>query len=167
MKKENEKLFINLAIIAVAYFGIIKPILNKTGITTSATERGEESEIKKIETAPPESNPFDPKYYKSAAARRAGALLLYSAKATELSRIIYNAMGYFSDDESAVYSVFRSLQTKSQVSFLSEKFRQLYNIDMLEFLKRGKNQYNPASGLNTSEIATVINIVNNLPKYRV
>jgi hypothetical protein len=32
-------------------------------------------------------------------------------------------------------------------------------------LKNGKNQYNPASGLNEDELKTVLSIVNGLPKY--
>ncbi len=82
------------------------------------------------------------------------------------SEKIYDALGYFTDDEAAILGVFRSLKTQSQVSYLSDSFYQRYNISLLDFLQRGKNQYNPASGLNSEELNTIIQIVNNLPKYK-
>lgn len=162
MRKRDEKLLINLGLIAVAYFGIIKPILNKVGITKSSTDRMIEAQG----NLPNNQNPFSPLFYQTAEARRNGALLLYTSTADQLAKRIYDALGVFTDDESAIYSVFRQLKTQSQVSFLSDKFQQRYRVDLLDYLKRGYNPINPASGLNADELRTVIDIVNTLPKYK-
>ena len=75
-------------------------------------------------------------------------------------------MGYLTDDEAKIYGVFRQLKYQSQISFLAEKFANKYSIDLLEYLKRGKNQFNPGSGLNSEELTVIFNIVNRLPKYK-
>ena len=77
---------------------------------------------------------------------------------------IYDALGYVTDDEAAVTSVFRQLKTKSQVSFMADQFQQKYKTDLLQFLKNGKGVL-PQAGLNNDELSTIINIVNRLPKY--
>ena len=50
---------------------------------------------------------------------------------------------------------------------MADKFYNKYKLDLFEFLKRGKNQYNPASGLNSDELKVVIDIVNGLPPYKI
>lgn len=159
MKQSDQKLLINAGIVVLAYFGIIKPILNKLGITKSATTRLIEAQ----ENLPNQNNPFSPQFYKYAPA---GTVLLKSSVSEALAKRIYDALGVFTDDEAAIYSVFRSLKSQAQVSILSEKFEQKYKVDLLEYLQRGYSQWNAASGLNDSEIKIVIDIVNKLPKYK-
>lgn len=162
MKQQDQKTFLTIGAFALAYFGIIRPILNKLGITNSAAQQL----INNQSNLPNNLNPFSPLFYQTNEARNSRALLLTSETANKYADILYKAMGYISDDEAAVYSVFRALKTKSQVSFLCDVFQKKYSIDLLEFLKRGKNQYNAASGLNSDELKTVIDIVNSLPKYK-
>jgi hypothetical protein len=159
MKKDDKQLILYAGIAALAYFGVLRPILKKVGIVKSA----EDILVLNQSNVPNKDNPFSSAFYKYGGA---GALLLKVSIADQYADRIYNAMGYVYDDEAAVYSVFRSLKTQSQVSFLAERFRIKYGVDLLEFLKKGKNQFNAASGLNSDELATVINIVNKLPKYK-
>lgn len=157
MKKDNEKLLINAGIVLLAYFGVIKPILNKLGVTKSATDRLIEDKNK----LPNNKNPFSPDFYKYAPN---GSKLIKSADATNLSKRIYDALGVFSDDEAAIYSVFRQLKSQRQVSILADKFQQIYKTDLLTYLQRGYSQWNAASGLNENEMSVVISIVDGLPK---
>jgi hypothetical protein len=159
MKKEDKQLILYGGIVVLAYFGVLRPILKKVGIVKSA----EDILVNNQANIPNKENPFSPAFYKYGAA---GTKLLTVATATMYADRIYNAMGWVYDDEAAIYSVFRSLQTQSQVSFLAERFKIKYGSDLLEFLQKGKNQFNAASGLNSDELATVINIVNKLPKYK-
>lgn len=159
MKKQDQDLLIKGVVITLAYFGVVKPILKKLGIVKSSEDLLVDAQT----NIPNKENPFSSLFYKSAPA---GAKLLTVAAANMYAKRIYDAMGYTYDDEAAIYSVFRSLAAQSQVSFLSERFRINYGVDLLEFLKKGKNQFNPASGLNNDELAIVINIVNKLPKYK-
>ena len=159
MKKEDKNIILYGGIAVLAYFGVIRPILKKVGIVKSA----EDILVINQGNIPNNANPFSSAFYKYGGA---GTALLTVATADNYAKRIYNAMGWLTDDEAAVYSVFRSLKTQSQVSFLAERFRIKYGTDLLEFLKKGKNQFNAASGLNSDELATVINIVNKLPKYK-
>ena len=159
MKQADQKLLINAGIIAIAYFGIVRPILKKVGIVKTA----EDILVENQGNLPNSSNPFSSAFYKYGGA---GTKLLTVSTADTYAKRIYNALGYFGDDEAAKYSVFRSLKTQSQVSFLAERFRIVYGTDLLEFLKRGKSNWNYANGLNSDELATVINIVNKLPKFK-
>jgi len=159
MKKEEQQVIKYVLFGAIAYFGVLKPILQKLGIVQTK----EDVLVNNQSNLPNSENPFSPVFYKKAGA---GALLLKKDFANQLAKRIYNAMGYISDDESEVYSVFRLLKSQSQVSFLADVFQQNYKSDLLEFLKKGKNQFNFASGLNSDELSIVLNIVNKLPKYK-
>jgi hypothetical protein len=159
MKKDDKQILLYGGIAVLTYFGVIRPILKKVGIVKSA----EDLLVINQSNVPNKENPFSSQFYKYGPA---GTKLLTVAAADQYAARLYNAMGYIYDDEAAVYSVFRSLQAKSQVSFISERFRIKYGVDLLEFLQKGKNQFNAASGLNSDELATVINIVNKLPKYK-
>ena len=130
MKKDDQKLIIGLAAVAVGYFGIIRPILRKVGIQRSASEQQQEQSVQQILTAPNKANPFSPVFYQTKEAQTARAILLRVADATILADRIYNALGYFYDDEAAAIAVFRTLKTQSQVSFLSDIFQRKYKTDL-------------------------------------
>jgi len=159
MKKEDQSLLIKAGVIGLGYFVILKPILNKLGITKSAADRV----IETVTNKPNTENPFSPVFHQKAPA---GALLLTTATALNYATRIHKAMGYFYDDEAEVNAVFRSLKSQSQVSMLADKFQQKYGEDLLEYLKRGANQFNFASGLSDTELQNIINIVQSLPKYK-
>lgn len=159
MTKREESIYTKVAIGAGIYLFIVRPLLQKIGIVKTSEDKLVEAQTAK----PNNQNPFSPVFWKTGPA---GTKLLKMEPASQLAAKIYFSMGNFSDDESAIYGVFRQLKTQSQVSFLSDRFQTMYKTDLLEYLKRGRNQYNPASGLNTDELAVVLNIVNSLPKYK-
>jgi len=162
MKQDNKQLIIYGGGLLLVYFGVLKPILNKLGVTKSAEDKVVDAQMDK----PNSLNPFSSQFYKSKESQNAGAILLKRQTAENFAKIIYDAMGVFSDDEAKVYGVFRALKTQSQVSFLSDVFQQMYKTDLLSFLKTGYSQWNPASGMNADELNVVIQIVNKLPKYK-
>jgi acyl-CoA-binding protein len=69
---------------------------------------------------------------------------------------IYNAKGYFNDDEQAIYGVFRAMKTQSQISALAKRFNQLKAQDLYSYLK---------NYLNEEELLTVKKIIDQKPKY--
>lgn len=159
MTKQEESFYTKIAIAAGIYLFAVRPLLQKFGIAKTKEDRLVEAQG----MLPNNANPFSPVFWKTGPA---GTRILKVEPASQMAAKIYFAMGNFSDDESAIYGVFRSLGTQSQVSFLAARFADMYKVDLLEFLKRGRNQYNPASGLNADELAVVLNIVNQLPKYK-
>lgn len=120
------------------------------GLISDPTER---QNLQKLEN----QNYFDPDYYKQFLSKGT-VYVLTEDRSRQYSKIIYDAMGFFNDDENAVYAVFEQLTTKCQVSWLSKKFFEYYNISLLEYLR---------SYFNDSEMAKVAAIINKLPDWKV
>lgn len=156
MSKGNQDLIKYGALIAVAYFGIIKPILQAVGLKDTAEEKKNKQILETVDFGSNNvNNPFSPIFAEKAPK---GALLISSATGAEYSKILKNAPGVFNDDETAVYGVFNKLKTQSQVSNLAYWFNKYYHQDMFTFLK---------DFLNDSELGQVAKIVTSKPKYKI
>ena len=153
-KQDDNKILLYGGGLLIVYFGILRPLLEKLGLATSQAEQ----QVINQQNLPNNKNPFSPLYWKTIPR----APLITRNATNALAKRIFDAMGYFSDDEAAVFSVFTQLKTKTQVSWLCDIFQQNYKMDLLDFLKRGKGQLAQA-GLSDTELQQVINIVNNLP----
>jgi hypothetical protein len=153
-KQDDSKLLLYGGGLLIVYFGILRPLLEKLGIARSQADQ----QVINQQNLPNNKNPFSPVYWKTIP----GAKLITKNSTISLAKRIYEAMGFFSDDEPAVYSVFSQLKYKTQVSWLSDIFQQNYKMDLLDFLKRGKGQL-PQAGLNSDELQQILNIVNALP----
>lgn len=162
MAKDDNKLFQTVIIIGGAYFLIIKPILQKLGIQQSP----EEKELERLDTVKPSENVWSGAGYKFPA----GALLLKNDVASKYAKQIYDAFGFFGDDEAVILGIFRALKTQSQVAWLAKVFKEKYKTDLLTFLQKGSFSaqiYRPtSSGLNASEMQQILNIIKSKPKYK-
>lgn len=159
MTERQQNLLFNIGLAAAGYFLVVKPVLEKIGILQTAAEREAGRLIDSAETGSgsgPRGNPFSPTYYKT---RR--CTILTQAYADSLARRIHTAMG-LTDDEEAVFAVFRSLRTKCQVSFLAERFAALYKADLFQYLKQGDTVF-WWGGLSDEDLAKIVTIVNSLP----
>jgi hypothetical protein len=154
MKKEDKQLLLYGGGLLLVYFGVLRPILKKLGIQNSAADIS----VQQQQQLPNNQNAFSPIYWK----QFPSATLLTRAGTEQLAKRIFDAMGYFSDDEAAVISVFRQLKYKTQVSWLADIFQQNYKTDLFDFLKNGKGTLWQA-GLNSDELNEIINLVNKLP----
>lgn len=134
---------------AIAIFLLKKGVLDPLLESLNLKESSEDRESKKSEDKAALSV-FNPNYYKA----NLPCTIITTSSADLLSKRIYDAMGFFNDDEAAVFGVFRQLKSKCQVSFLSERFYLIYKKDLLSYLKTYFNQ---------SEMNTVFEIVNRLP----
>jgi hypothetical protein len=153
-KQDNSKILLYGGGLLIVYFGILRPLLEKLGLATSKAEQ----QVINQQNLPNNKNPFSPIYWKTIP----NAKLITRNATNSLCKRIYDAMGYFSDDEPAVFSVFSQLKYKTQISWLADVFQQNYKMDLLDFLKRGKGQL-PQAGLNDTELQQILNIVNALP----
>lgn len=159
LTEQQQNLLFKVILVIAIYFLFARPLFQKLGLAKDKTDKLIENQ----ENQTPKENAFSPNFYKYAPV---GSLLLKRAQAEQLANQLFDALGYWYDDEAKVIGVFRSLKTKSQVSFLSDVFNQLHNVDILEFMRKGKGVMWEA-GLNDTELAQVINIVNQLPKYKI
>lgn len=162
ISEKSTDLIIKLSLIVVAYFLFAKPILNFLGITKSGKDRQRQKELEN-----PDS-PFKITYWQKFnpnAYSPAGVKLTQQRK-KELLQVamqIYNAFGYFYDEEAEVAAAFYRLKTKAEVSIVAFIFQDNYKKDLLSYLGDGKG-YMPQNGLSDYDISIIINYVNKLPK---
>jgi len=161
-KQQQNKLIEYVIWIGAGYFLIVSPILKKLGIQKTEEEKA----LENIDVIPPAGNVWAGSAYKFPP----GSLLLKSDLANKYAQQIYDAFGFFGDDEAVIFGIFRSLKTQSQVAWLAKAFKEKYKTDLLTFLQKGSKttQYmRPvSSGLNASEMTQIINIIKSKPKYK-
>jgi hypothetical protein len=138
---------------AIVYFKIIKPLIDKISdpFGKGQTHKDDVKNIEQLKT----ENYFDPDF-KNELMRNNVILTLTPYGAKLYADKIYKAKGIpylTNDDEAAIYGVFRTLKSKTQVSYLAETFFMLYNKDLKAFLQ---------SFLNNKEFGNVATICNKL-----
>ena len=155
MATKKESFDPKLLITGVLAFGIIwfgRKIAMKTGLIQSQQAQQQQQLLANLEA----SDFWDLALFKSKVPRNTNYKAVTAAAAYNLAEKIYDATGYFNDDEEAIYSVFRSLTTQSQVPFVADAFRKKYNKDLYFFLK---------DTLNEDELTNIANIINAKPVY--
>lgn len=86
------------------------------------------------------------------------------ARALTVANTIYSEIGTFWDNEDKVISAIHSLRSRAEVSFVSWKFTQAWDRDLLTWLRDGPGSM-PWHGLSTSQVTSLNNFVYQLPKY--
>lgn len=155
MKKEDKQLLLYGGGLLLAYFGVLRPILQKLGVQNTQAD----ITVFNQQNLPNSINPFSPVYYTTIS----GAKLYTRSYTDQIAKQIYDALGYFSDDEASVIAVFRTIQHKTQVSWLAYVFQKNYKTDLFDFMKNGKG-FLPQAGLSSADLNEIITIVNRLPK---
>jgi hypothetical protein len=150
-KKNIDPNVIIKAGVTVAGLFIVYKVLQKLGIIKTSAEAQEDKQLLNLESA----NYWD--YNKFLTTLPAGTLLLTQGGATAYANDIYDAKGYFNDDEDQVFSVFRAMKTQSQVAALGKRFNQVYSKDLYSYLK---------GFLNDDEMLTIKKLLDAKPKYK-
>lgn len=135
--------------LAMAYFGLLKPITNFLGLTTSSDDRKEAANLE----AGAKANGWAPGYYKSI---RPAHLLFKTQYAIDLANAIYNARGFFNDDEEKFYGTLRMCKSQAHLSQLADIFYGMFRTDMYGWIR---------AALSDSEMVKVASIVTPLPNY--
>lgn len=163
MNKDNTKYYLIGGVALLAYFGFLRPILKKFGFATA----GETNKVNAAETAPDNANPFKPGYYKEVLKRREGQPVTLKTQngLNKIYKLFYDGFGYVYDDEAKITSAFIQLASKAQVSQFAEYVQKQTGRDIITFMKTGINSINAGSGLNDTEIARIIDIVNSKPEF--
>lgn len=151
--KEGEKTkwvaigLVAIVTLSVAYFGIVKPILNAVGLTQSKVDK----EAERLFTKALNSGFWSPTYYEGKTNK-----ISFSNKATEgdyLAREIASGWGYFNDDESSIINVFSKLKNNVDLSYVAYHYQKNENSDLL-------NDINEK--LSSAEKIIVFKVTNNL-----
>lgn len=135
------------------YFLVVKPLLESLNIMDTKEEKDAEKLRQSTEQSGYKSDYWNPNY---TVRKGYKAYLLTESSARALVDKLWNASGAFNDDEEAIYSVFRTLKYKTQVSFLAFWFNKLKKKDLYTWLRD--------SVLNQNELNTVLTITSKLPE---
>jgi hypothetical protein len=151
MKKANiDPNTIIKAGVTLAGLFIVYKILQKVGVLPSKESKQEEQSLQALESA----NYWN--YNDFLKSYPAGTRLLTQGGAAAYVEDLWNATGYFNDDEQQIYGVFRAMKTQSQVAALAKRFNELKSQDLYSYLK---------NYLNEEELLTVKKIIDQKPKY--
>lgn len=104
-------------------------------------------------------SPWKPSYWRQYSAF---TYAINREQAEQYAATIHGAFTIFQDDYNAIMSVFSDLRTKSNVSYLSDVFAQVYSEDLLGFLGNGGGIL-PWDGLSKDHLQTILSYVNKLP----
>ncbi|MSQ80058.1 MAG: hypothetical protein EXR21_10395 [Flavobacteriaceae bacterium] len=77
-------------------------------------------------------NLWDPRYYQ--VAFKNGATIFQSKTAKNYAKQIYDANGWFTENEGAVFAAFRSIGSKARISQVSFEFSSIYGTDLYTYL---------------------------------
>lgn len=85
--------------------------------------------------------------------------VIYEAKkhnVIDIGTMIYDAKGFFDDDEQSVYSAFSMIKNQIHMVHLADYFKRLYKIEIVAYL---------STFLNDEEMNRVNDIIKRIPKY--
>jgi hypothetical protein len=106
---------------------------------------------------------WKPNYWKeNASASKRAYLTSHHAEYWDAAGAIYYAFGLFSDNYSGVLAEINRFGSKSDISFLAERFYSRYGLDLLTTLKSGIG-FLPWDGLSDAHMTIILNYVKNLP----
>lgn len=156
MKSDTLKLILIGVAGYLGYKKIIIPILEATNLKDTTDEINDQKSVNTYggNTSTPNSkNPWSRQYVKDLIATKKSnqtVLLLTVNTMNNYAKRIYDGKGIFNDDEDQVFSVFRAISTKSQLSQFAGHFSDFYKKDLWNYLN---------SFLNTQELSIITNMV--------
>lgn len=160
ISEKSQDLLIKAGLIAIAYIVIAKPIFNKLGITKSKADRIREKELGNPDS--PFKTDFWKRYFRNPS--KPTAKLFNVARYTQIFnnvKLLYDAFGYWTDDEEAVAAIMYDLKTKAEVSIFSNIFQNEYKKDLLTYLAQGKDLM-PQNGLGDYDLGIIMKYVASL-----
>lgn len=144
-EKNNATPFVIAGVSLLAYFGVLRPLLQKLGVTE--TEKTELNNNATLWLA------WQPNFTSLASA---GLAPITGAQAVAYAKVIKDAIGgFFGDDkEPQIFGAIKSLKNALQLSEVCAAFQSLYKSDMYSELK---------AALSESELYELNLIVKKLP----
>lgn len=139
---------VGLAVVGLAYFGIIKPILNKVGVTRDKEERqGDRAEGKLSR-----KQVLSPQLYRD----NKDKVTINSATASRYARNVYDGKGYIYDDETMAVGSITGSGSKVNISFIADRFQNQYGKSMEEYM---------SSYLESENWKTIDNYIDKIKKF--
>lgn len=156
MKKEGSGINLNVVLIVGAavgaYYFVLKPILEATGIKATA----EEEETKKKAAILVNNGVWEPvtSLLKKYPASKYIVQLMTVKESEYIANEIWSSWSWINDDEERVYAAFKKIRYQSQISSIVDAYNRLYKKDLYEDVK---------SRTNSTEFGVITNIIANKP----
>jgi hypothetical protein len=167
--KENNDLIKFFAVGAAAYFLLLKPILEKLGISKTSNEIKEVELINKQNISANSDSPFSGSVFLKSFPKNQKYTSITPVSAAKIAKGIFDSFTNFGDNELKIIGIFKQFNTQAQVAVVAQLFYKTYSKDLWSFLKQGKSSNiitNLYGGLNNQDLNTILNIVQKLPKYK-
>ena len=128
-------------------------------------EKGERI-LEDAETDVSENNPFSYTKFLSQTIPP-GTPLIKVETARAAAKQIYDSLNtFFNDDEDITIGVFNSLSSKVKIAQVCQQFFNMYNKDILEYLKTGGKTFDfGTGGLSKEDYQRILTIVSKKPKF--
>ena len=96
-----------------------------------------------------------------------GTPLIKVETARAAAKQIYDSLNtFFNDDEDITIGVFNSLSSKVKIAQVCQQFFNMYNKDILEYLKTGGKTFDfGTGGLSKEDYQRILTIVSKKPKF--
>jgi len=153
LKDNGAILLLGGVVLIVGYDKVIAPILELLGLQKDKNVALIEAQQNTTNSA------WNPNFW-----GRKNSTILTNVAATNYVNQIWSFVGWINDDFEKVFGIFKSLKTKSQVSYLAMKFLELKQKDLLTWLLGGGAFSYPADRFSSEEVGQLVAYVNNLPK---
>lgn len=137
-----------LAVVGIAYWGIIKPILNAIGLTKDKEERQGEQDYAKLSR----QQVFSPQLYLN----NKDKISITSGTASESAYNIFSAKGVIYDNESLAVGSITGAGSLVNVSYIAYVFDRVYGESMETYLN---------SFLEPSDWITIDNFIDKTNKF--
>ena len=118
---------VGIAVIAITYFGILKPVLNKLGVTRSKDDRKGERDASQLSRKQVLSNSLYREYPSN--------VTITSAQANAKAIDVHNGKGVVWDDETLAVGAVTSAGSLVNISYISDTFNRLYGKSMESYME--------------------------------
>lgn len=139
---------VGLVVVGLAYFGVVKPILNAIGLTSSKEDRDAQQDEEKLSR----KQVLSPLLYRDNKSK----ITLSSGSANQSAYNIYIAKGTFYDDESLAVGSITSAGTLVNISYIADVFADNYGSSLETYLE---------SFLENSDWNTIENYIDKTKKF--
>tara|TARA_Y100000389_G_C17447226_1_gene512362 strand:- start:92 stop:586 length:495 start_codon:yes stop_codon:yes gene_type:complete len=113
--------------LTIVYFGIIKPITNKLGLTRNKEERQGDRAEERLSR----KQVMAPTLYK----KQPDLKSITSGRASELANNVYEGKGYVWDNEDMGVGGITGAGSKVNISYVADMFQRVYGRDMHTYLE--------------------------------
>ena len=103
-------------------------------------------------------SPFNPLYWRQIK----GAKLLTQAQAQAKATVLYNSITNTGPKFDTILAIFKTLQYKTQVSFLADVFARKYKRDLLDYLQNGRSNFLVHNALREDSLNTILQLVDKM-----